>query len=130
MLGLGTSDFPCFIAGVDQQAPRVRAVHDELEAAAIARCHWDAVDPHSGILLAVPIQAGSALPRDVVETATEQAEAAASDANIDGPGRTPFLLSHMAESTQGASLIANIELLLQNARVAGSFASHLQEVQS
>ncbi|MEE2908541.1 MAG: pseudouridine-5'-phosphate glycosidase [Planctomycetota bacterium] len=130
VLGLETEAFPCFIAGVDERSSRVHPVQDEREAAALARLHWETVDDHGGLLLAVPLSATSVLPRDLVEDANEQAEAAASRAGIDGPERTPFLLSHMAETTHGRSLVANIELLINNVRVASSLARHLQEASS
>ena len=130
VLGLGTHDFPCFIAGVDEQASGIHLVNDEREAAAVARLHWQTVDSRSGLLLAVPLTTSSVLPRDLVEDANAQAEAAASQAGIDGPDRTPFLLSHMAETTRGESLVANIELLIHNARIAAVMAHRLQEVSS
>ncbi len=126
-MGLHTDAFPCFIAGVDERAPGVVNVDSESEAAGIARLHWETVDPSGGLLLGVPLPETSVLDASLVREANDRAEASATAAGIDGPDRTPHLLSRMAEQTGGRSLIANIQLLLANAtvasRVAGCLAS-------
>jgi pseudouridylate synthase len=38
---------------------------------------------------------------------------------------TPFLLDYLAEETSGASLDANVELVLRNARLAAEIATEL-----
>ncbi len=130
ILGMGTHELPCFIAGLERHAADIHAVEDEREAAETARVHWSTVDNHGGILLTVPLDEHTSLPRDLVEEATRAAEEAATDAGIAGPERTPFLLSHMAESTNGRSLVANILLLINNAKVAARMACCLQESSS
>lgn len=42
--------------------------------------------------------------------------------SIRGKDVTPFLLAHFHEQTRGASLEANIALVLSNARLAGEIA--------
>ncbi len=127
ILGLGTNQLPCFIAGLESDAADIHCVQDEQEAAETVKVHWQTVDDHGGILLTVPLKPEFILPRDVVDDATEAAEQAATAAGINGPERTPFLLAHMAESTNGRSLVANIQLLINNARVASRLACCLQE---
>ena len=130
ILGLGTEVFPCFIAGLETDSASIHEVRDEREAAETARVHWSTIDDHGGILLAVPLDERSVLPRDLVDDSTQAAEKAATDAGVVGPERTPFLLSHMAEATNGRSLVANIQLLINNARVASRMACCLQEPSS
>ncbi|MBG80653.1 MAG: pseudouridine-5-phosphate glycosidase [Phycisphaerae bacterium] len=125
ILGLGTHEMPCFIAGTDPDAPAVQFVHHLEEAADLVQLHWQAVNGKGGVLLTVPLEAASCLPREVVQKANINAEQAASAAGVTGPARTPFLLSHMAEATEGRSLIANISLLLHNAAVATKLACRL-----
>ena len=48
--------------------------------------------------------------------------AAASEAGVQGKDVTPFLLEHFREQTGGASLEANVRLVLRNARLAGEIA--------
>ena len=125
ILGLGTEAFPCFIAGVDKEAPGVIKVESEGEAARIASLHWKTVDPRGGLLLAVPLDEDAVLDADLVRKANDEAEDSATQAGVDGPDRTPHLLSHMAQKTGGRSLIANIQLLLANAKVAARLAGSL-----
>tara|TARA_B100001059_G_scaffold25245_1_gene20262 strand:+ start:4103 stop:5107 length:1005 start_codon:yes stop_codon:yes gene_type:complete len=125
VMGLGTEDFPCFITGVDENAPGVLKVDSESDAARIASLHWNTVDPNGGLLLAVPLDPSAVLDADLVRNANDEAEASATAAGVDGPDRTPHLLSHMAKNTDGRSLIANIQLLLANAKVAARLAGSL-----
>jgi pseudouridine-5'-phosphate glycosidase len=48
--------------------------------------------------------------------------------NIHGAAATPFLLSRVSELSGGASLQANLALLLNNARIAGQVAAAYQQV--
>ncbi|HEY6661153.1 MAG TPA: pseudouridine-5'-phosphate glycosidase [Pyrinomonadaceae bacterium] len=76
----------------------------------------------SALLVVVPVPAESEVPADelqiVLTTALEDAEWK----GIAGPALTPFLLSQMAERSEGATLRANIALLENNARVAAEIA--------
>ena len=123
VLGLGTDVLPCFIAGVDRRAPGIRRVSSEAEAAELIRAHWDGVDNRGGVMLTVPLEGDLVLAGDLVEEANRAAEDAAS--TVDGPDRTPYLLSHLAEATGGRSLVANIALLVRNAAVASALAGTL-----
>ena len=125
ILGLDTNEMPCFIAGTDPEAPAVQYVHDETEAAELIQLHWQQVNGTGGVLVTVPLGEELRLPRELVAAANTAAEQAAEAAGVAGPARTPFLLSHMAEATDGRSLIANITLLLQNAGVAAKLACRL-----
>ena len=125
VLGLRTSEMPCFIAGTDPDAPAVQSVGDEAEAAELIQLHWQGVNGIGGVLLTVPLQQDLCLPHELVNFANTAAEDAAAAAGVAGPARTPFLLSHMAEATDGRSLIANITLLLHNAVVAANLACRL-----
>jgi len=50
------------------------------------------------------------------------AEQAADQKRIRGPARTPFLLEQVSRLTGGRSLVANLALLTENARLAGRLA--------
>ena len=122
ILGLETAVMPCFIAGVDPGAPAVHPVADLRTAASIVRTHWSSVNPRGGVLVAVPGDPRLALAPEIVADANQRAETEAAARGITGPPRTPFLLETMARETQGASLIANVALLLANAGVAAELA--------
>ena len=63
-----------------------------------------------------------------MEQLVAAAEAAACEAGIHGPAQTPFMLRHMADQSQGATVRANGALALANARVAAAIATELATV--
>ncbi|MBA2275138.1 MAG: pseudouridine-5'-phosphate glycosidase [Chloroflexi bacterium] len=79
----------------------------------------------SGILFCVPIPAQAALPREITELAIGQAEAEAAAAGVRGPRSTPWILSRVAELTEGRSVQANLALIENDARVGAELATAL-----
>ncbi|MEN9890561.1 MAG: hypothetical protein RLY78_856 [Pseudomonadota bacterium] len=80
-----------------------------------------------GLVIANPIPVEHALPRERVDGAIDQALAEADAQGIHGKASTPFLLARVAELTGGVSLAANIQLVLDNARVAAGIAVAYQQ---
>jgi pseudouridine-5'-phosphate glycosidase len=78
-----------------------------------------------GELVCVPVPAEAELSRDVAEAAIREAQATADAQGVHGASSTPFLLDQIAQLTNGASVRANIALLLNNARVASEIAREL-----
>jgi len=76
----------------------------------------------AGMLLAVPIPADAEADGAAIEAATAQALDEATAQSVVGAAITPFVLQRVAELTQGASLRANIALILHNARVGADVA--------
>jgi len=79
------------------------------------------------VLVVQPPPAEHALAREVVEAAVDQALADAERQRIRGAALTPFLLSAVTRITGGGSLVANMELLEQNAGLAGEIAVGLSQ---
>jgi pseudouridylate synthase len=79
-------------------------------------------------VVANPIPAEFEMPRDVITQAIATALAEADAQGITGKAITPFLLDRVATLTGGDSLASNIQLVLNNARLAarlaGAFAAH------
>ena len=75
-----------------------------------------------GMLVTNPIPVEYSMDRSVIDAAINTAVAEASARNIIGKGTSPFLLGRIVELTGGASLDANIQLVLNNARVAADIA--------
>jgi pseudouridylate synthase len=75
-----------------------------------------------GLVVANPIPAEFAMPREVVDAAIAQALHEAQVQGISGKDSTPFLLARVTELTGGDSLAANIQLVLNNARLAAAIA--------
>jgi pseudouridylate synthase len=76
----------------------------------------------SGVVIAAPCPEDSAVPALTVELALENALEVAAARGIAGKALTPFLLAHLADATDGATLRANLALLKNNARLAGEIA--------
>ncbi|BCX03122.1 MAG: pseudouridine-5'-phosphate glycosidase [Candidatus Roseilinea sp.] len=78
-----------------------------------------------GELVCVPVPREAELPFEVAEAAIVEAQRRADEAGIHGPAATPFMLDQIAKLTNGASVRANIALLINNARVAAEIAKAL-----
>jgi len=76
----------------------------------------------SALLVAVPVPAKFEVPAEELQRVLTTALEDADWKEIAGPALTPFLLSQMAERSEGATLRANIALLENNARVAAEIA--------
>lgn len=126
VVGYGTNDFPAFYT---RQVPSLnlktstRADTPE-EVVAIAQAHW-ALGQQSAILVVAPPPEEVALDEATVRRVVPQALREARDARMSGQAVTPFLLKRVSELTGGASLRANLGLLLNNARVAAEIARTL-----
>ena len=62
------------------------------------------------------------MDKAVIDKAIDQALAESHEQGIPGKATTPFLLARVAELTGGDSLESNIQLVLNNARVAAKTA--------
>lgn len=80
-----------------------------------------------GMLVTNPIPEQYSMPKEVIDAAIEQALKEMEAAGIHGKQCTPFLLAKVKELTGGDSLAANIQLVLNNARLAAKTARCLVE---
>lgn len=120
VIGYQTDNFPAFFTRQSDLPLGVRA-DSPAEAAALLHAHWD-LDLGSGVVIAAPCPEDSAVPALTVELALENALEVAAARGIAGKALTPFLLAHLADATDGATLRANLALLKNNARLAGEIA--------
>jgi pseudouridylate synthase len=125
VLGWQTDTFPAFFTVSSGLSVHTR-VETAREAASILHHHWEL--GLKGALVTVPCPAEEAMEADPVEKALKQAEAEAHHAGITGKAVTPFLLSRLAELTDGRTMKANLALLLENARTAAQIASALNTI--
>jgi pseudouridylate synthase len=79
----------------------------------------------AGMVVVQPPPERHAMARVKVERLVEAARAAARARRIRGPAFTPFMLQHMAEHSQGATVRVNCALVLANASLAGALAAAL-----
>jgi len=78
-----------------------------------------------GQLVANPIPALAEIPHDEIDPVIEQALAEAAAQGIAAKAVTPFLLQRIFQLTAGRSLVANIALVLNNARLAAEIAREI-----
>ena len=123
VLGLGTDDFPAFTT----RSSGLRVPHrvDDVAAVADVVRAMRGLGYGGGLLLAVPVPEGDAVPGALLDEAIAVAQADAAAAGVSGPGVTPFVLGRIAEATEGRSVPANLSLAENNARVAGELATLL-----
>ena len=91
------------------------------EIARVMQAKWE-LGLGGGIVVANPIPEQYALPREVIDRAIEQALSDAHAQGITGKAATPFLLARVNALTGGESLAGNIQLVLNNARLAAAVA--------
>ncbi|WP_054006104.1 pseudouridine-5'-phosphate glycosidase [Cypionkella psychrotolerans] len=78
-----------------------------------------------GQLVANPIPLADEIPREEINPAIEQALAEAAAQGIAAKEVTPFLLHRIFELTEGRSLVSNIALVLNNARLGAAIAREI-----
>jgi pseudouridylate synthase len=123
VVALGIDEIPGFYSrGSGIHAPV--SVADVASVAAIIRAH-ESLGLESGLVICNPVPEADALDDDVARTAIAQAVDEAERAGIGGAEATPWLLARVAAITGGASVRANIALIVNNARVAGALATTL-----
>ena len=77
---------------------------------------------NGGLVITNPIPEAFAMPAGKIDLAIAQALQEADSQHITGKATTPFLLDRVNQLTGGNSLAANIELVLNNARLAAAIA--------
>jgi len=82
---------------------------------------WD-MGLDGGLVITVPIPDEYALNKDEIDTVIDDAGAEMRRQGVTGKDTTPFLLASIAERTDGRSLEANIQLVINNARFAAALA--------
>ena len=123
ILGYQTDTLPAFFSR-DSGLPIDVRVENAQQTAQVIRVAHQLKAQH-GILITVPVPEDNALANDIAEKAITQATEEAEAQGIHGKEITPFVLSRVAELTDGKSMAANQAFLVNNARIAAEIASHL-----
>jgi pseudouridine-5'-phosphate glycosidase len=115
VIGYRTDDLPLFYAA--HGGPPVSArVESAEEAAAIACAHW--AIGGGGLLVGRPPDESLDDAEPLIERALAEAEAQ----GVRGQAVTPFVLSYLHRESGGRTLVANRDLIIGNARLAGEIA--------
>jgi pseudouridine-5'-phosphate glycosidase len=131
-LGVGVVGYRCdrlpFFLALEAPIELDQRVGDPPQAAELVRAIADVGT--AAVLLCNPVPDGFAMDEREVADAVRACESKAAEAGVRGKAVTPFLLSCLAERTNGASLEANLALLESNARLAGEVAAAVSAARS
>ena len=122
VVGYRTHRFPGFYRA-DSGHPLDWRVESAAEVAAVLRARELLGTDAYGMVLANPIAAADELDAELHDRVLRGGLAAADAAGIHGKEVTPFLLDYFHRETHGASLAANVALVLSNARLAAEVAA-------
>jgi pseudouridine-5'-phosphate glycosidase len=119
VIGYGTDEFPAFWTRssgfpVDHRLDSADAV------AALIETQFSL--GLGGVLVANPIRAEDALDPKMISATIEQAITDADEQSVSRKALTPYLLKRIFELTGGKSLVSNIALVENNARLAAAIA--------
>ncbi len=125
VIGYGTDELPAFYTRRSGFKVDYRIDTPE-ELAAAFRAKLD-MGLGGGMLVTNPIPEEYSMDPERINAAIEQALAEAAEQGIRGKETTPFLLARVKDITGGDSLASNIQLVLNNARLAAVTAKCLCE---
>jgi pseudouridylate synthase len=124
VLGYGTDRFPGFYLS-DSGFPAPWRVDSAAEVAAVVHARDELGTEGSAVVVGNPLPPEQQLDPALHDRVLAEGMAAAEAAGVTGKDVTPFLLDHLARETGGASLEANVRLLVRNARLAAELAAEL-----
>jgi pseudouridylate synthase len=120
VVGYRTDRFPGFYL-TDSGHPVELRVESPAEVAAVMAARR-ALDLDTALVVANPLPADQALDQAEHDAVLGAGLAAAHDAGVTGKAVTPFLLERFHRDSHGASLTANIAIILANADLAARIA--------
>lgn len=125
VVGYQTDVLPAFYTRESDIPIPIRLDHAK-DIASLMNAHWQMGIP-SGVLVTNPIPEAFSMPKELIDAVINQALTDATNNGVSGKDVSPFLLAAIKELTGGSSLKANIELVLNNARLGAQIATHYQE---
>ena len=120
VVSVGQPGFPAFFTR-DSGFKADFQLDTALEQAAFIQAKWQ-LGLRGGVVVANPVPAMFAMPKDEIDRITGQALDEAQRAGVSGKAVTPFLLDRIKQLTAGRSLMTNIALVKHNALVGAELA--------
>ena len=127
VLGFRTDEFPAFYCRTSG-CKLDYCCQDEEEVAKIMNTKWD-LGLKGGLVIGNPIPEEYALDFNEMEAVINKAIKLADEKGIRGKNITPFLLATIKDMTNGVAFASNVQLALNNARVAARIAVQYQKLQ-
>jgi len=123
VITVGADQFPAFYSRESGFAAECR-MDDHAKIAALIRTKEE-MGLRGGILVACPVPEEHEIPFDKMDVVIRQALEECREQGITGKRITPFLLSRVKDLTEGSSLEANIQLVLNNADIGSRIAVNI-----
>jgi pseudouridine-5'-phosphate glycosidase len=121
VIGYRTDEFPAFYTR--ESGFKVNYKFDSAkEIAEMIKTKWE-LGLNGGVIVANPIPDKYSMDKIMIDKAIEEALKKADETGIKGKEVTPFLLSEIKNITDGKSLDSNINLVLNNAKLASEIAN-------
>lgn len=120
VIGYGTDELPAFYTR--RSGFKVDYRIDTPEELASAFLAAREMGMRGGMLVTNPIPEKYSMDPERINAAIDQAIAEAGEQGVHGKETTPFLLARVKDITGGDSLASNIQLVLNNARLAAAVA--------
>jgi pseudouridine-5'-phosphate glycosidase len=124
VIGYRTEEFPAFYTRESGFKVNYRLDTAE-EIANAVKTKWD-LGLSGGVIVANPIPEEFSFDKVLIDKAIDEAIEKANKKGIKGKDVTPFLLSEIKDITEGKSLEANIQLVLNNAKLAAEIAISIE----
>jgi pseudouridine-5'-phosphate glycosidase len=125
VIGYGCDEMPAFYSRASGLPIDTRCDSPD-EVAEVFKAQ-SALGIERALLITVPVPREFEVPAVLLESALNEALSKAESKRIVGRQLTPFLLTQMAQASEGATLRANIALLENNTHVAAAIARSLAE---
>lgn len=125
VITFGTNEFPAFYSRGSGFTSECR-VDDALRIAEMIRIKYE-LGLRGGMLIACPIPGEYEIGRELIEKSIKKALKRSQLERITGKRITPFLLDQIKDITEGRSLEANIQLILNNAAIGAQIACQLKQ---
>ncbi len=121
VLGYRTDSFPGFYL-TDSGQPLDWRVESPEDVAAVMRARTALATDDRGLVVANPLPVDEQVDPDLHDRVLRTGLAAAAQAGVRGKDVTPYLLDFFHRESGGASLTANIRIILRNAALAAQIA--------
>lgn len=126
VIGYGTNELPAFFTR--KSGIKVGYRLDDAKEIALALKAKEGLSLGGGMLVVNPIPEEYSMDATIINEAIDRAIDEAEERGIKGKEVTPFLLDKIQRITGGNSLQSNIELVLNNARLASQIAVELSKL--
>lgn len=127
VISYGTEEFPAFYSRKSGYTTEI-AIDDPKEIAELIKVKYQ-LELKGGVVVACPIPELNEIPFEEMDAIIKQSLKSSEEKNITGKRITPFLLDHVKQLTEGRSLEANIQLVLNNADVGAKIAKYMSSLE-